>query len=253
VPVEVDEYFIPLQRYIHQNPPKAGLVNKLEKYPFSSYREYLFGGELTDTAFALELVGRDERMRLHQVHTDDVFDISGQVSINDGEIRRRIMHYTNGVEPHEIGSWAKAKREAKSEEEFDSLVKPGKLTVLPNCIFRRAKPVVLGVEVLSGRVKPKVSLMRAEDSSDLGEVDQVQDQGKAIGEAKVGMQVVISMDKPIAGRHVFERDVLYVKVPEADAKKLLINHMDDLTSEEQELLREFIAFMRKKTLFWAGV
>jgi translation initiation factor 5B len=149
--------------------------------------------------------------------------------------------------------WAKNKREAKSEEEFDALVKPGKLTVLPNCIFRRAKPVVLGVEVLGGRIKPKVSLLRAADSSDLGEVDQIQDQGKAIGEAKAGMQVAISMDKPIAGRHVFEKDILYVKVPEADAKKLLTAHMDDLTSEEQELLKELITFMRKKTLFWAGV
>ena len=109
------------------------------------------------------------------------------------------------------------------------------------------------MEILGGRIKPKVSLLRAEDNSDLGEVDQIQDQGKAIGEAKVGMQVAISMDKPIAGRHVFERDVLYVKVPEADAKKLLTAHMDDLTGEEQELLKEFIAFMRKKTLFWAGV
>ncbi len=149
--------------------------------------------------------------------------------------------------------WAKNKREAKSEAEFEALVKPGKVTVLPNCIFRRAKPLVVGVEILAGRLKPKVSLMRAEDSSDLGEVDQIQDQGKAIGEAKAGMQVAISMDKPIAGRHVFERDVLYVKVPEADAKKLLTAHMDDLTSEEQELLKEFIAFMRKKTLFWAGI
>lgn len=59
-PVEVDEYFIPLQCYIHQNPLKAGLVNKLEEYPFSSYREYLFGRELADTAFSLELLGRDE-------------------------------------------------------------------------------------------------------------------------------------------------------------------------------------------------
>ena len=104
------------------------------------------------------------------------------------------------------------------------------------CNFRRAKPLVVGVEILKGRLKPKVSLIRAEDSSDLGEVDQIQDQGKSIGEAKADMQVAISMDKPIAGRHVFERDVLYVKVPEADAKKLLTAHMDDLTSEEQELL-----------------
>jgi translation initiation factor 5B len=149
--------------------------------------------------------------------------------------------------------WAKNKRESKSEEEFDALVKPGKVMVLPNCIFHRAKPAVFGVEVLSGRLKPKVGLMRKEDSSDLGEVDQIQDQGKAVPEAKAGMQVAISMDKPIAGRHVFERDVLYVKVPEKDAKALLTAHADDLTADEQEVLKEYIALMRKKTLFWAGV
>ena len=118
--------------------------------------------------------------------------------------------------------WVKDKRENKREEEFDALVKPGKLMVLPNCIFRRAKPLVVGVEVQGGRVKPKVSLIRVEDSSDLGEVQQVQDEGKAIGEAKAGEQVAISMDKPIAGRHIFERDVLYVKVPEEDVKNCLL-------------------------------
>lgn len=112
VPVEVDEYFIPLQRYIHQNPLKAGLVNKLEAYPFSSYKEYLLGGELADTAFALELIGRNEWICLHQVLTDDDFEISGKLSINDKEIRRRIMYYTNGCEPHEIGSWSKAERDS---------------------------------------------------------------------------------------------------------------------------------------------
>jgi translation initiation factor 5B len=149
--------------------------------------------------------------------------------------------------------WVKNKREAKSEQEFEALVKPGKITVLPGCIFRRAKPAIFGVEVLGGRLKPKVGLLRADDSSDLGEVQQIQDKGKAVPEAKVGMQVAVSMDKPIVGRHVFEKDVLYVKVPEADAKALLTAHLDDLTAEEQEVLKEYIALMRKKTLFWGGV
>ena len=111
VPVEVDEYFIPLQRYIHQNPLKAGLVNELEDYLFSSYREYLFGGELVDTTFTLKLIGREEWIRLHQVQADDVFEVSGKLSVNDEEIRRRIMLYTNGREPHEIGVWAKPERD----------------------------------------------------------------------------------------------------------------------------------------------
>ena len=82
--------------------------------------------------------------------------------------------------------WAKNKREAKSEQEFEALVKPGKVMVLPGCIFRRAKPSIFGVEVLGGRLKPRYGLMRAEDSGDLGEVQQIQDQGKAVPEAKVG-------------------------------------------------------------------
>ncbi len=149
--------------------------------------------------------------------------------------------------------WVKNKKEAKSEQEFEALVKPGKVTVMPGCIFRRAKPAIFGVEVLGGRLKPRVGLLRAEDSADLGEVQQIQDQGKAVPEAKAGMQVAISMDKPIVGRQIFERDVLYVKLPEADAKALLTAHFDDLTSEEQEVLKEYIAFMRKKVIFWAGV
>jgi translation initiation factor 5B len=149
--------------------------------------------------------------------------------------------------------WVKNKRETKSEQEFEALVKPGKVTVLPGCIFRRAKPAIFGVEVLGGRLKPRVGLLRAEDSSDLGDVQQIQDKGKAVPEAKVGMQVAVSMDKPIVGRHVFEKDVLYVKVPETDAKLLLTAHLDDLTAEEQGVLKEYIALMRKKTLFWGGV
>lgn len=149
--------------------------------------------------------------------------------------------------------WVKEKRERKNEEEFDALVKPGKLMVLPNCIFRRAKPLVVGVEVQGGRVKPRVSLIRVEDGSDLGEVQQVQDEGKAIPEAKAGEQVAISMDKPVAGRHIFERDVLFVKVPEEDVKKLFANHLDDLSQQEIDVLKEYVTLMRKKTMFWGGM
>jgi translation initiation factor 5B len=149
--------------------------------------------------------------------------------------------------------WAKNKREAKSEQEFEALVKPGKLMVLPNCIFRRAKPAIFGVEVLAGRLKPRVGLLRSQDGNDLGELQQIQDKGKAVSEAKVGMQVAVSMDKVIVGRQVFEKDVLYVKVPEADAQALLTAHTDDLTADELELLKEYVNFMRKKIPFWAGI
>jgi len=148
--------------------------------------------------------------------------------------------------------WLKSQREAELEQEFESLVKPGKIRIMEGYIFRRAKPAIFGVEILGGQLKPKYSLVRAEDGADIGEVQQIQDKGKAISEAKQGMQVAVSMDRPIVGRHVFEKDILYVKVSEHDAKALLTTHLEKLTEDEQEVLKEYAEQMRKKIPFWAA-
>jgi len=95
-------------------------------------------------------------------------------------------------------------------------------------------------------------LVRAEDGKEVGEIQQIQEKGEALPEARMGMQVAISMDRPMVGRHVFEKDILYVKVPEEHAKALLSEFMDKLTVEEQETLKEYVEIMRKKTAFWAA-
>ncbi len=148
--------------------------------------------------------------------------------------------------------WLKSKRESEIEHELEKLVKPGKILVMEGFVFRRAKPAIFGVEILGGQLKPQYSLARAEDGADIGEVQQIQDKGKAVPEAKQGMQVAVSMDKPAVGRHVFEKDVLYVKVPEPDAKAFLSKYLDKLTAKEQEILTEYVEMMRKKTPFWGA-
>lgn len=112
IPVEVDEYFLSLLRYIHQNPLKAGLVGKLEEYAFSSYREYLQDSYLTDTEFSLSLVGRNEWIRFHQIVEVETYDVSGKNIMSDEQIRRRILLCTGGVEPHEIAGWPRIERDA---------------------------------------------------------------------------------------------------------------------------------------------
>jgi translation initiation factor 5B len=149
-------------------------------------------------------------------------------------------------------SWSKSLREAELKQDFAKLIMPAKLQVLHGYVFRRAKPAIFGVEILAGKLKPKSMLIRAENGAELGEVQQIQDKGKALGMADKGMQVAVSMDKPTVGRHVFEKDVLYVKVPEPDAKVLLATFTDKLTIEEQEALNEYVELMRKKTPFWGA-
>jgi len=148
--------------------------------------------------------------------------------------------------------WLKTQREAEFEQAFDKLVMPGKIRILEGYVFRRAKPAIVGVEILAGRIKPKYKLVRAENGDEIGEIQQIQEKGKALAEAGQGMEVAVSIDKPMVGRHIFEKDVLYVKVPERHAKVLLTTFMDRLAMEEQEALNEYVNLMRKKIPFWAA-
>ena len=151
----------------------------------------------------------------------------------------------------EYTQWMRNEREARLRKEFDILIKPGKIRLLPGYIFRRAKPAVVGVEVLAGQIKPKYSLVK-EDGSAVGEIMQIQDRGEAVSEAKAGMQVAISMEKPVVGRQINEGDVLYVRVPEDQAKALLANFQSRLSPEELSALNEFVEIMREKSPFWAA-
>jgi len=144
--------------------------------------------------------------------------------------------------------WLRSEREARIRKEFDRLVKPAKIRVLPGYIFRRAKPAIVGVEVMAGRIRPKLRLMN-ENGKDIGEILQIQDRGKAIPEAEMGMQVAISIDKPMVGRHFDEGDILYVRVPERHARILLEKFQERLTPEEIETLNEILEIMRRTYLY----
>ncbi len=168
---------------------------------------------------------------------------------------RRVKVFQHNVIYHlieEFVEWIRSERDKLALKEFDLLVKPGKIQILPGYVFRKAKPAIVGVEVLAGRIKPKMILVK-ESGEVVGEILQVQDKGKAISEAVAQMQVAVSLDKPIVGRHINERDTLYVQVPEAHTKALLTTFQDRLTAEELEALNEYVELMRKKTTpFWAA-
>ncbi len=147
--------------------------------------------------------------------------------------------------------WMKKEQEARSAKEFEKFVTPVKLKVLPGFVFRRAKPAIFGVEVVAGTVKSKTPIVGA-DGEDMGEVLQIQDKGKAVSEAGTGMQVAVSLEKPVFGRHINEGDTLYAKVPEAHARAMLTKFQTRLSPEELEALNEYVNFMRKKIPFWAA-
>ena len=150
----------------------------------------------------------------------------------------------------EYVKWMEEEREAKARKEFEALVKPGKIEVMEGFVFRRAKPAIFGVRVLSGGITPNVTMVNLEGEG-VGRITQIQDSGEAIPSASEGKEVAVSMPQPIVGRHIKERDVLLVNVPEKHAKLLREKYSARLTASALEALRELTEMKRKRDPLWA--
>ncbi len=182
------------------------------------------------------------------------FNVKTLPDAEKAAIDRRVFIFEHNIIYHLIDDylkWMKSTQEERLQRELDRLVRPGKIKILPGYVFRRAKPAIVGIEVLAGQIKPKYSLV-GEDGREIGEIKQIQDRGQAIPEAKTETQVAISLDKPVVGRHINEGDVLLVKVPEEHAKALLTRFQDRLSSEELNTLNELVDIMRRQLPLWAA-
>jgi len=117
--VENDEYLLTLTRYIHQNPLRAGIVEDLEKYRWSSYRDYIKKEHtsLTDTQFILELFSPDIDeaikgfMTFHNVPESNEFSVSDGKKKSDGELRQEIISALDGKEICSLNGLPKRERD----------------------------------------------------------------------------------------------------------------------------------------------
>jgi translation initiation factor 5B len=146
--------------------------------------------------------------------------------------------------------WMESERETKARREFEDLVHPGKIQVLDGFVFRRAKPAIFGVRVLSGVIEPNREMVNSEDHK-LGRITQIQESGDPVSSAEEGSEVAVSMPRPVFGRHIKEKDVLYVDIPEQDIRKLREKFASRLTENALDVLMEFVEIKRKKDPIWA--
>ena len=166
---------------------------------------------------------------------------------------QRIPIFTNDIIYNlmdEYVTWMEDEREARIRKEFDTLVMPGKIEVMEGFVFRRAKPAIFGTKVLSGTITSNSPMVTLEGNR-VGPITQIQDSGEAIPQAEEGMEVAVSMPRPIVGRHIKERDVLLVDVPEKHAKLLRDKYPGRITAGALEALGELTEIKRKKDPIWA--
>ena len=94
-PVESDEYFLAVLRYIHQRPVKAGLVGSVEAYRWSSYGEYVYRNHLVDALDFIIEMGLDEFIRYSNEANSDTFLEDIVPRINDRDAKDVITKVSN--------------------------------------------------------------------------------------------------------------------------------------------------------------
>lgn len=147
----------------------------------------------------------------------------------------------------EYNAWIMVKREQAKAESLGSIIRPGKIELIPEYIFRQSKPAVAGVRV-HGMIKPRVGLINAEGKR-VGTILQIQDRSVNVDEATDGMEVAVSIRGPTIGRQIKEDDVLYVDMPDKHVLAIRQKFMDDLTQPEKDVYEEIVQIKRNAGAF----
>ncbi len=142
----------------------------------------------------------------------------------------------------DYAKWQEEEKESIKKKEIEGLPRPGKIKILPGCIFRASNPAIAGCEVVGGLMKAGSSLMK--DGKAVGEIKQIQSQGQNIEDAKNGDKIAVSIIGPTVGRQIDESDVLYTDISSEGYKKLKKNEQF-LTGTEKQVLQEIFEIKRK--------
>ncbi|MBN2053089.1 translation initiation factor IF-2 [Candidatus Woesearchaeota archaeon] len=143
--------------------------------------------------------------------------------------------------------WTEEKKKAIEAEQLEELVRPCKLEILQNCIFRQSNPAIVGVHVLIGVLKTGVPLMKT--GRTLTTVKSIQSEKENLNRVEQGKEVAVSLPDVTCGRQINPNDILYSAIPEEDFRKLK-KLKKYLTEAEVSVMKEIAEIMRKNNPVW---
>ena len=146
----------------------------------------------------------------------------------------------------EYTEWAESMKKQSDSDKRDEFPFPAKFLIMPDKTFRASKPAIVGIRVISGRIRPGVKLIDGEGKY-AGKIRSLRDGEDVVKEAKQGDEVACGIDDITIGRQVKENDTLYIDLNELSIKEF---PKLQLTDDERLVLDEVVAIKRKESPFW---
>lgn len=140
--IQDDSYYLTVLRYIHQNPLKAG-ISKMERYPFSSYGEYVGDSKMTDTEYAIGLLGGKNKVIqfFHQEEKNNCLDDVERKTLTDTkarEILSKKYHIKNFAVVQQLEAKKRNELLRSLKEEGMSIRQIERITGLNRGVIQRA-------------------------------------------------------------------------------------------------------------------
>jgi len=147
----------------------------------------------------------------------------------------------------EFELWSEQQRKIIEARELDELIRPCKLEIMRNHVFRQSNPAIVGIDVLEGKVKTGTRLMKSGDP--ITTVKSIQHEKDNLKSITKGKQAAMSLENVTVGRQIHEGDILYSFIPGDDYRKIkkLAKY---LSQGEIEILREIAEIMREENPMW---
>lgn len=112
-PIDTEEYFLTVLRYIHDNPLKAGLSKNVYSYKYSSAKDYLNGtAELVDIDFAIGMMGKETLLDFFNEPNEDccMDENNANARINDKEAALLIQKISGAKNTLDVQNFDISKR-----------------------------------------------------------------------------------------------------------------------------------------------
>ncbi|VAH11688.1 unnamed protein product [Triticum turgidum subsp. durum] len=135
-------------------------------------------------------------------------------------------------------------REEKKKDSAEEAVFPCVLKIMPNCVFNKKDPIVLGVDILEGIAKVGTPLcIPSKEFIDIGKIASIEINHKQVDTATKGQKVAIKIigsnsdeQQKSFGRHFEMEDELVSHITRRSIDLLKENYRDDLTMDDWKLV-----------------
>ncbi|MBN1502585.1 translation initiation factor IF-2 [Candidatus Woesearchaeota archaeon] len=175
------------------------------------------------------------------------FNVEREQDVSSSERVKIITHDIIYKIIEEYEQWKEQQQKLIEARQLDKLIRPCKMQIIPNYVFRQSNPAIVGMDIIEGKIKVGTHVMK--EGRTIATVKSIQEEKENLQSVTKGKQVAIALEGCCVGRQVDEGDILYSIIPEEHFRRIkkLTKY---LTQGEIEVLKEIAEIMRTINPVW---